>query len=190
MKTCPVCQAKAFDDAEVCYGCLHRFERKEELAAACEEDKDQKHDASHAQIVQDRRSLAPRVEHAPKDTPAPSPPSRVYPLDAKQDVRPDSNGWVMRVEFQSVCSACQGTGMPRQLGEDDRIRDASRFVPRVVVTDEGFVVALESAGLAHEGTCSLPAQRQVPSRRASRSVLRRRARRSAFLAERSTSATG
>ena len=26
MKTCPVCQARTFDDALVCYGCLHRFE--------------------------------------------------------------------------------------------------------------------------------------------------------------------
>lgn len=26
MKTCPVCKAQAFDDAEVCYGCLHKFE--------------------------------------------------------------------------------------------------------------------------------------------------------------------
>lgn len=25
MKTCPVCQAVAFDDAETCFGCLHRF---------------------------------------------------------------------------------------------------------------------------------------------------------------------
>ena len=25
MKVCPVCGAKAFDDAAVCYGCLHRF---------------------------------------------------------------------------------------------------------------------------------------------------------------------
>ena len=27
MKACPICAAKAFDDAEVCYGCLYRFER-------------------------------------------------------------------------------------------------------------------------------------------------------------------
>lgn len=26
MKTCPVCRAVAFDDALVCYGCLHRFD--------------------------------------------------------------------------------------------------------------------------------------------------------------------
>ncbi|OUO92123.1 hypothetical protein B5F40_01985 [Gordonibacter sp. An230] len=25
MKVCPVCHARAFDDAEVCFGCLHRF---------------------------------------------------------------------------------------------------------------------------------------------------------------------
>lgn len=25
MKVCPVCKAGAFDDAKVCYGCLHRF---------------------------------------------------------------------------------------------------------------------------------------------------------------------
>lgn len=27
MKTCPICGARAFDDAEVCYGCLHRYGR-------------------------------------------------------------------------------------------------------------------------------------------------------------------
>lgn len=32
MKTCPVCQAKAFDDAAICYGCMHRF--NEEKAEA------------------------------------------------------------------------------------------------------------------------------------------------------------
>lgn len=25
MKTCPICNAKTFDDMDVCYGCLHRF---------------------------------------------------------------------------------------------------------------------------------------------------------------------
>ena len=29
MKTCPVCDAIAFDDAVVCYGCLHRFDEDE-----------------------------------------------------------------------------------------------------------------------------------------------------------------
>lgn len=26
MKACPVCHARTFDDAEVCYGCMHRYE--------------------------------------------------------------------------------------------------------------------------------------------------------------------
>ena len=25
MKTCPICNAVAFDDAEVCFGCMHRY---------------------------------------------------------------------------------------------------------------------------------------------------------------------
>lgn len=29
MKTCPICGARAFDDAAVCYGCLHRFADEE-----------------------------------------------------------------------------------------------------------------------------------------------------------------
>lgn len=28
MKECPVCHAKAFDDAKMCYGCLHRFDEE------------------------------------------------------------------------------------------------------------------------------------------------------------------
>ena len=30
MKTCPICHAVAFDDAAICYGCLHRFADNEE----------------------------------------------------------------------------------------------------------------------------------------------------------------
>lgn len=30
MKTCPVCHASTFDDAKVCYGCMHRFGEDEE----------------------------------------------------------------------------------------------------------------------------------------------------------------
>lgn len=25
MKVCPICHARAFDDAKVCFGCMHRF---------------------------------------------------------------------------------------------------------------------------------------------------------------------
>lgn len=30
MKTCPVCNAVAFDDQVTCYGCLHGFEEEEQ----------------------------------------------------------------------------------------------------------------------------------------------------------------
>ncbi len=29
MKTCPVCHASTFDDAKVCYGCMHRFDEED-----------------------------------------------------------------------------------------------------------------------------------------------------------------
>ena len=29
MKTCPICHSGAFDDARICYGCLHRFTDEE-----------------------------------------------------------------------------------------------------------------------------------------------------------------
>ena len=29
MKTCPICQAVAFDDAAICFGCMYRFEDAE-----------------------------------------------------------------------------------------------------------------------------------------------------------------
>ena len=29
MKTCPICKARCFDDMEICYGCMHRFETED-----------------------------------------------------------------------------------------------------------------------------------------------------------------
>ena len=33
MRICPVCHARAFDDAEICYGCMHRFGVKDAVAS-------------------------------------------------------------------------------------------------------------------------------------------------------------
>ena len=38
MKICPVCGARAFDDALTCYGCLHRFEEDMEEEGESRED--------------------------------------------------------------------------------------------------------------------------------------------------------
>ena len=39
MKVCPVCKAIAFDDATICYGCLHQFKADGARSAAAEEDR-------------------------------------------------------------------------------------------------------------------------------------------------------
>ena len=37
MKICPVCRAAAFDDAEICFGCMHRFgDEAEEVSVPLE----------------------------------------------------------------------------------------------------------------------------------------------------------
>lgn len=30
MKTCPICHAVAFDDAQICFGCMYRYEKAQE----------------------------------------------------------------------------------------------------------------------------------------------------------------
>lgn len=44
MKECPICKAIAFDDARICYGCLHRFE-EEAPAETVPADLDERMDA-------------------------------------------------------------------------------------------------------------------------------------------------
>lgn len=34
MKQCPICQSIAFDDAEICFGCLHDFSGDEAVVSA------------------------------------------------------------------------------------------------------------------------------------------------------------
>lgn len=36
MKACPVCGAKAFDDARTCFGCLHPFAEEPIIDKVCE----------------------------------------------------------------------------------------------------------------------------------------------------------
>lgn len=38
MKVCPICNARAFDDAVMCYGCLHRFDEEEPIEEIAEDE--------------------------------------------------------------------------------------------------------------------------------------------------------
>lgn len=40
MKECPICKAIAFDDAKICYGCLHRFDEEHPVRAASSDPSD------------------------------------------------------------------------------------------------------------------------------------------------------
>lgn len=56
MKVCPVCGCTAFDDAKVCFGCLHPFTEEDDEIA--EEKKNREESASSRFLV----SFEPAVE--------------------------------------------------------------------------------------------------------------------------------
>lgn len=92
MKACPVCGARAFDDAEVCYGCLHQFGSEDaqglaQVAAPIEEAV--------------ARREAPAVATTPAVDPTPVPLERTIPFDQA--------GWVVRFELPGGTSL-EGTG--------------------------------------------------------------------------------
>lgn len=92
MKACPICAAKAFDDAEVCFGCLHRFE---------------------AGSAGPRSADVPLAPVAPTGHPAPAPiaPSAACAEPAEAGTRAigdgmraesDAQGWTVTFELPGI----------------------------------------------------------------------------------------
>ncbi|MDO4400079.1 MAG: hypothetical protein Q4D27_03905 [Coriobacteriia bacterium] len=81
MKTCPVCKARCFDDMEICYGCMHRFEddaadkEKRVEDATGIEDMPLRPTAMHDSRNADEYRLG---ENPPRHQPARHGPSRVF----------------------------------------------------------------------------------------------------------------
>ena len=177
MKTCPVCKAIAFDDALVCYGCLHRFE-EDEAARVMPDDLGARMDAWLG------ASGGPGPEDAP---PAPidvggNPTGALRGAPAKADGegsgapsaacgggRDEEGGWTMRIEFRCPPADAGSPGAVRAVpfGSDGA-------VPRFAFTEDGFVVSVGAARPARSARSSdaTPARRR--SGLPTRSVLRRR----------------
>ena len=85
MKTCPICGARAFDDAETCFGCLHRFVDEEPAAPAAPEFA-----PAAPRVRRQPTMLAPEVSAAPaapESAPAPSASQEPWP-DPAPDPEP------------------------------------------------------------------------------------------------------
>ena len=91
MKTCPTCGARAFDDAEVCFGCLHRY--GEEPV---------------------RPNVAmPTMPSASGTTPCPALRPEAVSVDPKprQEAPPrDGAGWTMRFELPGYAPVVEADG--------------------------------------------------------------------------------
>lgn len=103
MKACPVCGARAFDDAEVCYGCLHQFGSEDARvpapAAAPVGESVARREASAASKQSTEPVEAPAAATTPVVDPAPS--VRTIPFDQA--------GWVVRFELPGGMSM-EGAG--------------------------------------------------------------------------------
>ena len=151
MKTCPVCAAKAFDDAEVCYGCLHRFEEGEARTSIAEHSAERLNDVASDAVE--------------KTVAAPTEPAAVpfAPIVAAP------GGWAMRVEF--CCGAPLAAFEDGGCGTPENAKRCP--TPRFSMTEDGFMVHVDQGWDAPE-----PLSANRPSGRArtatARAVYRRR----------------
>ena len=91
MKTCPTCGARAFDDAEVCFGCLHRYGEE----------------PVRPNIAMPTMPSSPGTGHCPtlrpKAAPAePKPPQEAPPRDGA--------GWTVRFELPGYAPVMEADG--------------------------------------------------------------------------------
>lgn len=165
MKTCPICEAKAFDDALVCYGCLHRFGEEE------------KPSGFEAAAPNGAAAVLPAVAEGPESGavfPVCEEPVqgdlRVAPLQA---IIPAPGGWTMRVEFSCGAPVAHQAAQGKAAAEPER-----RYLPVFAMTEEGLVIHVNDAPGAARGVASGRAAGRGAARggRAVRPVLRRRGR--------------
>ena len=142
MKTCPICGARAFDDAEVCFGCLHRYgeepaEPRPKVAAPgvvpAAMPASVAKPPSAMQAVPGRRCPAMRPEGLGGDLApgragceeAPSAPAKQRPAAPPRD----GAGWTVRFELPGYAPTVESTGREGGL--------VVRFQPEGAVRAEG-----------------------------------------------------
>lgn len=181
MKTCPVCRARAFEDAEVCYGCLHRFDGDGRDSAVAEETAWEPADA-----VQ-RAASAPPSARAQSHVPAVPRTRPAMPSGAAPAAGDPSAADVVPFAGDSACSAGEpparlpsasrpsaagsacGTGGPLVPGDAKRSEGAALHarpafgLPAQPFDRAGWIVRFElPGGVAHAsaapGEGALPAE--------------------------------
>ena len=87
MKTCPTCGARAFDDAEVCFGCLHRYEEE----------------PVRPNVAMPTMPSSPGTGHCPTLRP------KAAPAEPKAPPR-DGAGWTVRFELPGYAPVMEADG--------------------------------------------------------------------------------
>ena len=87
MKTCPTCGARAFDDAEVCFGCLHRYGEE----------------PVRPNVAMPTMLSSPGTGHCPTLRP------KAAPAEPKAPPR-DGAGWTVRFELPGYAPVMEADG--------------------------------------------------------------------------------
>lgn len=165
MKTCPICEAKAFDDAAVCYGCLHRFDEERGSAEAAPA----RATAAVGTLPEGDADAVQGGAASPAAAAVPPPIRCAVPVQAA----PGPGGWIMRVEF--CCGSAPATRVEK---EDGGSAEPGRCMPVFAMTEDGLVIHVDGAPGNGDAASAGRAAGRAAARgsRAVRSVLRRRGR--------------
>lgn len=132
MKTCPVCGAGAFDDADVCFGCLHRYESPAGSSGVPVVPVSPVSPLSYRETDSQPRSSAQLSElpaaktmRRSQDAVQPCVPIMRQPVEAATVAESsassgsrDNAAWVVRFEFPGFAPMNEGCGLLR----DDAVR--------------------------------------------------------------------
>lgn len=85
MKTCPICNARCFDDMELCYGCLHDFTKQPNLLPASARDSSCLAQDWDIEECPDSKNPFSQGSRAEED-------DSIFGLSPKQSISPSSSG--------------------------------------------------------------------------------------------------
>ena len=102
MKTCPICHAVAFDDAQICYGCLHRFDAEEAPRPAAEA---QQPGSEGQRCGSEEQPAIQEPPAIPRKEVWDDAPTRFEPVSKDGEAADGclaASGWVVRIEVRGA----------------------------------------------------------------------------------------
>ncbi len=153
MKICPVCKAGAFDDAQVCYGCMHKFTPQDALPSnATAERKAQALNDVPKEVKPAKPKVAQEVEKIEKVE------SEAVKAAASTPEADSCNASALEEKSSGDTTLHSTTAVPIKLKRGSRRRGApARSVSVPLDSNANVVVRIEVLGAGASGSNCCPA---------------------------------